>query len=82
MEVWGEELDLSPPLPNGDGTEAVNENERWLVSDGFFVGFWTPEVDGGFVVDVEGLGGEAGGGEAATEVHAVQRNQAEKGRRH
>lgn len=36
-------------------------------------------MDGGVGVDVEGLGGEAGGGEAAAEVGAVEGDDAQTG---
>lgn len=47
---------------------------------GFVAMFGTPEVDGGLTVDVDGVGREARGGEAAAEVVAVEVDGAEKRR--
>lgn len=81
MEVRGEELNLFSPLPDGCGAKAMDENEgRFL--EGFLIGVRTPEVDGCAVFQVEGLWGEAGGGEATTEVKTVEGSKAEKERGH
>lgn len=75
VEEGGEGGDLVAPLPEGGGTEAVDEEKRGLGFDGF--GFGAPEVEGGGGVDGEGLGGESGGGEAPPEIGVEEGHQAE-----
>lgn len=74
-----EELDLLAPLPDRHGAESVDQEEGGLL--GVF-DFGRPIVDGGFVVDGDGLGGEAGSGEAAAEVAAVEGGEADERGKH
>lgn len=39
-------------MPERDWTESVDEDERWFMSGGLM---GAPEVEGGFIVNVEGL---------------------------
>lgn len=68
-------MDLSAPLPDGHGPKPVDQNQRRL--GGGFIG-GPPEVEGGLVIHVHLLGGEAGGDEAAAEVAPVDGDDARK----
>lgn len=60
----------------------MDQEERGFREDGVRVGFGPPEVDGGLGINVEGLGGEAGGGERIAEEFAVYGDETQAGGNH